>query len=61
MSTDCLNILATFDDIKVTLLELQRPVGCRSIVDKASVYVAKGPGFITRWKQQFMLPVSCST
>ena len=29
-------------------------VGHRSIVDMASAYSAKGPGFTTRWRQQFI-------
>ena len=35
-------------------------VGHHSIVDKASAYGAKGPGFTTRWKQQFIFLNVCS-
>ena len=34
--------------------------GALCIVDKASAYGAKGPGFTTRWKQQFIFLNVCS-
>ena len=34
-------------------------VGDRSIVDKSSAYGAKGPGFTSQWRQEF-IDINCN-
>ena len=49
-NVNIMNLIWSFRCNKV----LSGVVGHRSIVDKSSAYRAKGPGFNSRWRQEFI-------